>query len=175
MTLSVLVCSLPERTRLLFELLTVLNPQLEDEEIIINIDKRKTIGAKRNDLLNAARGDYVCFIDDDDMISEDYLAEIRKGLELKPDQVAISGVFYHAKEHSKTRFTSSKDYEWGLVDGEYRRNVLHLNPVKRELAIKVGFPDISYGEDRKYGKDLRPLIKTEYRILKEIYFYNYTK
>jgi hypothetical protein len=61
------------------------------------------------------------------------------------------------------------------VDGEYRKNVLHLNPVKRELAIKVGFPDTSSGEDRKYGEDLRPLIKTEYRILKEIYFYNYRK
>jgi glycosyltransferase involved in cell wall biosynthesis len=76
MTLSILICSLPGRIKYLSELLNVLNPQIEGEEIIINIDKYKTIGAKRNDLLNASKSDYVCFIDDDDMVSEDYLDEI---------------------------------------------------------------------------------------------------
>ena len=175
--LSILICSLSERTEYLISLLKELNKQLVSEvEVLILIDNRElSIGQKRNNLLNSAKGKYVCFIDDDDKISEDYLSEIMKGVEKDVDQIAISGIYHNIKEGTKTRFTSSKDFQWGLVDNEYRRNILHLNPIKRELALKVGFPDNSFGEDRTYGEQLSPYVKTEYRILKEIYFYEYSK
>jgi len=35
-----------------------------------------TIGAKRNQLLHRAKGDYVAFVDDDDLVSSDYVNKV---------------------------------------------------------------------------------------------------
>jgi hypothetical protein len=46
-----------------------------------------------------------------------------------------------------------------------------LNPIKRKIALSVGFLDISVGEDYDYSLRLKPLLKTEVYIKTPIYFY----
>ena len=76
MKLSILILTIPNRKRMFDKLISELNNQFTDEkfipfedyEILIQSDTDKTIGEKRNELLQRARGEYIAFIDDDDMI-----------------------------------------------------------------------------------------------------------
>ena len=90
-TLSILIPTVVGREHLLERLRSVLNPQLtEDVEVIEQKDNKEiSIGKKRQELLEKATGEYVVFIDDDDMISEDYVKSIIKALESEPDCVGF--------------------------------------------------------------------------------------
>ena len=55
----------------------------------------------------------------------------------------------------------------------YLRYPNHLNPVKREYALKVGFPEISMGEDKSYSQRILQYLNTEEYIEEPIYFYEF--
>ena len=78
MKLSILICTLKGRDEYLNRVLQVLEPQKTDDvEILIESDERQmTIGQKRNKLLDRAIGDYICYVDDDDLVSVDYIEKI---------------------------------------------------------------------------------------------------
>ena len=192
--LSILICSIKGRERLLQNLVDKLKEQTTNEvEILIEIDSKEiTIGAKRNILLKRARGDYICFIDDDDRISKDYIAKILEAIKSNPDCCSLKG-HLRRKVNQKTLqlqrirrrreelkeggirvniFIHSLKYKtWFEKDGIYYRCPNHLNTVKRELALQVGFPDIMKGEDLAYSFKLLLLLKVEAVIEGVIYFY----
>jgi glycosyltransferase involved in cell wall biosynthesis len=139
-----------------------------------------TIGEKRNRLLSMSTGEYVAFIDDDDAISPDYIQLIINAIEdTKPDCIGIKGMmsvihnnvvksrrfFYHTIENN-TYYESNRGYE---------RPPNHLNPIKRDIAIKYEFKDISMGEDTDWAMQIcnNVELKTEKYIDKTIYFYNF--
>ena len=76
--MSILVCTTTERKHFLDRLLDTLNKQITDriEVIVESDDGIMKIGKKRNMLLDKASGDYVCFVDDDDLVSDDYCEKI---------------------------------------------------------------------------------------------------
>ena len=50
-------------------------------EIITEEDNgENSVGKKRNNVLDRAAGEYVCFIDDDDMVTDIYVSEIVNAL-----------------------------------------------------------------------------------------------
>jgi hypothetical protein len=53
------------------------------------------------------------------------------------------------------------------------RRANHLSPVKRELALQAMFPDQSNAEDKEYSGRLNPFLKTEVKIDKSIYHYDF--
>lgn len=177
--LSILICSLHRRKDFFDRLVNILKPQItKDVEVLASIDDGQlSIGAKRNELLNAAKGAYIAFVDDDDRVSEDYVALILNAIEAKPDVVGmhlimntdgkLSGKTYHSLKYDRWYDVGVEDKDWRY----YYRNPNHLNPVKRELALKVGFENISNGEDRIYSGRLLPLLKKEVMIESPIYFY----
>ena len=57
--------------------MSVLAEQLTSEvEVLTELDDgTRSIGEKRNALVESAGGEYVCFVDDDDMVSSDYVGE----------------------------------------------------------------------------------------------------
>jgi len=79
---SILICGIPERYHLVQPLLhSLLEKQsvarMPDVELLFLMDnKRRPVGAKRNDMLAMAVGEYVSFIDDDDLVSDDYVQKI---------------------------------------------------------------------------------------------------
>jgi glycosyltransferase involved in cell wall biosynthesis len=183
MKLSILICTLEERKHFLERLLSILNPQKTDEvEILINCDNRqKSIGQKRNELLKQASGDYITFIDDDDRISDDYVSKILNSInKSNPDVIGIHLIMTTDKIIEEKTFHSLKYRSWyDEPDPEkpwlrrYYRNPNHLNPVKREYALKVGFPEISMGEDKVYSTKLLDFLKTEEYIKEPIYYYDF--
>lgn len=172
MKFSILICSLISREDSLNRLLKVLDKQLTNQvEILIEKDKGEMIvGAKRNLLLRKAQGEYISFVDDDDMVSEDYVSRILEALQNDPDCCGIEGNLIRKK--GKNLFIHSiKHRTWFEKDGVYYRCPNHLNPVKRELAYRIGFPNKDVGEDADYSMRLLPLLKKEVFIKGPIYFY----
>jgi glycosyltransferase involved in cell wall biosynthesis len=171
---SILICSLEERAEQLAALLQDLERQKTDQvEILTNIDNRQhTIGAKRNDLALRAQGDYLAYIDDDDKVSERYVDLNLQAMESNPDCIGMEGVISFASSGIVRKFIHSIQYSSWYQKGEvYYRCPNHLSPVKRELALKVLFSNISVGEDRIYSEKLRPLLTTEVYIPEPIYYY----
>jgi len=174
MKLSILICSLEERCKQLINLLTDLYKQVTPEvEVLTNIDNRqKTTGAKRNELLLRAKGDYIAFVDDDDKVAENYISRILEAVRTNPDCVGMEGFITFTSKGITKKFIHSIQYNtWFEKDGIYYRCPNHLSPVRRELALKAMFPDITVGEDRQYSERLRSLLKTEVYLETPIYFY----
>ena len=49
----------------------------------------------------------------------------------------------------------------------------HLSPVKKEIAIKVGFRDLRRGEDGIYSAGILPYLQNEAFIDEELYYYDF--
>tara|TARA_R110001592_G_scaffold361902_2_gene674024 strand:- start:1065 stop:1637 length:573 start_codon:yes stop_codon:yes gene_type:complete len=174
MKLSILICTLKGRDEYLNRVLQVLEPQKTDDvEILIESDERQmTIGQKRNKLLDRATGDYICYVDDDDLVSVDYIEKILKSIETNPDCVGIQGIITVDGLNPK-KFKHSIDYNGWYEENEiYYRTPNHWNPVKREIASLVKFdPEKSFGEDKCYSDRLRVHLNSEVRIDEAIYYF----
>lgn len=175
MKLSILIPSLYARVHFLTRLLNILAIQnadcLNKTEILINTDNRiKKIGAKRNELLQAAKGEYVVFIDDDDTISEDYLLQVFKGINIGVDHIGIS-MMYQPDKGKHMLVKCSKDYTPCEKNGVYLRRAQHVCPIKTTIAKQITFQETNFGEDTIYAEKVSKLIESEYLIDKPIYFY----
>ena len=145
-------------------------------EILTDAIEPMPIGTKRNNLVSAARGEYICFVDDDDTVTPDYVSSILAALESKPDCVGLEGVISWADGTSQIFKHSLQFAGWYTgMDGVYYRTPNHLNPVKREIAASIGFsPSLSIGEDFDYAQRLRPKLRTEEYVDHPIYNYDCT-
>lgn len=177
MILSILICTIPKRKYLLNQLLTDLNKQVKacaTEIEILTDNENGTVGAKRQRLLEKATSEYVVFIDDDDRVSSDYLRSILFALESSPDVVGFMG-FITTNGRYKTNFKISKDCGYETTARGYERFNNHLSPIKRSIALQIGYKDMSFQEDYDYAVRLvnSGLVKTERFISKHLYFYQY--
>jgi glycosyltransferase involved in cell wall biosynthesis len=144
-------------------------------EVITDDTTGISIGAKRNVMLQAATGDYICFIDDDDRIADNYIELVMAGIATNPDCCSLNGIITTNGKNPKP-FKHSIDYkEFYEQDGVYYRCPNHLNTVKTELARQCPFPDWDRSEDSNYAFQLRDkrLLKVEYKIESVLYFYDY--
>lgn len=171
--LSILIASINKRKPFLDCMARILKAQSSpDVEVLVSIDDgEKTIGTKRNELLQSATGNYICYVDDDDIVSPFYTTKILDALKTSPDCVGITGIIALKKEGPR-KFIHSLQYKnWFEKDGIYYRCPNHLNPVKREIALATGFPNISNQEDRHYSFNIVNRLSTEVFIEEPIYYY----
>lgn len=177
MKLSILICTVPSRmSTYLPKLLGRILPQAtKDVEVLwLGDNKKRSVGEKRNNLLSLAQGEYVCFVDDDDDVTDDYVALILKGIAKGGDVVnfkvscSVNGGKYKDVLYD-ARFAKDKNFS-----DHYERISNHLMVVKRELALKVGFPKINMSEDANYARRLKPLIKSQVFIDKVLYLYTFS-
>ncbi|GAI06258.1 unnamed protein product [marine sediment metagenome] len=149
-------------------------------EVIQFIDNGEiSIGVKRQRMLEKATGDYIVFIDDDDLVSHNYVSLILGGLKDSPDCIGIHLLHYQDSWLLGKTYHSIKFSHWWEEPDKKRgegmlfyRNPNHLNPVRRDIALKVGFPDLTLGEDRHYSMGILPFLNTEVYIEEPIYFYH---
>lgn len=165
--LSILICSTTARRASFNRLVGHLRAQMRawprQVELVVDIDDgEKTIGQKRNGLLERAVGTYVAFVDDDDWVSHDYVDRIVTALiDNEADCVSLEGIITTDGENPE-RFTHSIEHDhWYSASGVHFRSINHLNAVRRSIALKVGFPSKNFGEDHDYSRALRPFLKSE--------------
>jgi len=181
--LTIGIPSLNERKESLNELLNFMDSSTSEEniqkskiEIIVNIDDgEKTVGQKRNEILQQAKGKFVCYVDDDDKIDEEYINLIIKTIEENPDLdcIGFTGMYYVNGEPTML-FKHAKEYGGHYKkEGIQYRPVNHLNPVRTELAQQIGFPEKNFGEDSDYCDRLLEsgLLKNEVVLDKVMYHY----
>lgn len=181
--LSILICTIPGRRQMFDVLQAHLYAQmthlLNHDVVQVLWDESSIIstGHKRNILLQQADGRYIVFIDDDDMVPEYYISEILNAATLDTDCMAINGTM-STDGSREIKWRISKDYinQTILENGHplYLRTTNHIAPVKREIALKGGFPDKSNAEDKAYSEAIHSFLKTECKIARPMYHYRYS-
>lgn len=183
---SILINTIDTRQHFLDKIMNIFKPQLTDDvEILVNntLHANKggpSIGVKRQQLLDESTGDYIAYVDDDDTISDNYVDLILNAIKTEPDVVGMHLLHYDNGNHTGMTYHSLKYDSWQNLQHPdipnmalYLRYPNHLNPVKRELALKVGFVDSNFGEDRDYSERLQQYLETEEYIEEPIYTYLY--
>jgi len=123
--------------------------QLPVEHLILGDNKRRTVGEKRDALLRAAKGEYIAFCDDDDSVSEDYVASLLAAIE-SPDKPDVITFLQRATVNGlpgTVHFSLDNENEEFKPGGITRRKPYHVCCWRRSLAILSHFPAINYGED----------------------------
>lgn len=177
---QILVCSVWARTGYLEPLLCHLSTQAAPYggrvEVVVDRDNgQATVGAKRTRLLEQATGRYISYVDDDDWVSDDYVARVMLALTEKPDAVGFNLSYEHHGRADKIAIHSRRHTDWSEDTLAYYRTINHLNPVKRQCALwTLPFKD-GFGEDMEYARRLAPYIRSEVFLDGEpVYRYRYS-
>lgn len=131
-------------------------------EVLCLLDnRRRSIGAKRQSLLDIARGDYVAFVDDDDRVSDAYTETLLALAAKDPDVICFKQLSYlNGRGPYGVEFTADVAVDEEVRIGEFvRRPPWHVCAWRRSLAVQSRFPDSNYGEDFDWVSRLRPLIR----------------
>lgn len=175
--LSILICSVTNRVReSLSNLIDILQPQLNDNvEVLISVDnKKRTVGEKRNDLLNQSSGNYVVFVDDDDIVEGDYIYNLISAQKENPDVICFGAIRYVNNVYDK-EVKYGIQYRKDSEDQKYYYRVPnHLMCFKRDIAIQVPYPYKSLGEDAEWARNVLYKIKTQHTIDKVLYHYYFS-
>lgn len=144
-------------------------------EFLFSIDnKQMPIGAKRNWLYQNASGLYSWQIDDDDAIDDKAILEIHKAILDNPDCITFSERCIINGQYFRSNHSLKYD-DWGEnQDGfDYVRTPFMKSVIKTEIARSVPIPHIRFGEDHEWAKALKPHLKNEIHIDKELYIYQH--
>lgn len=181
MKLSILIPTLPKRKHMFDELIAELQRQSEGREIEILYDATEgvSIGSKRNTLLQKAEGEYVCFIDDDDMVCPDYITLVMGGVESddKPDVLSLRGIITENGKNPR-QFIHSIEYKsYFERDKVLYRCPNHLNVMRADIAKQFDFISSNYGEDTEWAMRIckSGLLQKEYVIDETLYYYRYVR
>ena len=185
MTLEILIPTLPERKEFLNGLVSTIFSQSNhgcfNSDIIISIDDRGeeiSTGTKRNDLLSKATGDYVWFVDDDDIIMFRGLDTVYEACQTNADVIGINGIMTtNGMNEVFWEIRLGHPYCATIRDGKeiYLRHPNHITPMKREHAQKIKFPEITLGEDYAWACALKDsgLLKTQTVVDQLVYHYDF--
>ncbi len=183
--LSILICTIPEREKDYECLIHELNKQITaygyqtDVEVLADFSPKGSIsiGTKRNKLKDKAKGKYICYFDDDDLPSENYLFEIITAIKSGYDfDIITFDLNYHVNSVFKWKYIVGLSVGEKQIDQLYfiDRIFFHLCPHKKELVKEIFFPDHNFQEDVAYSNELKKVAKVEYRINQSLYNYYFS-
>lgn len=136
------------------------------------------LGPVKQDLLTAAKGGYFSFVDDDDMVEEDFIPACLEAMESGADYISFDHYYYESGYRIPKPVRTGLDMPgWGSpqLDSELPylpRDVTQVNPTRTEIARLGDFTAISEGmEDWSWVKVVRPHLKTQARIDRVLYHY----
>jgi glycosyltransferase involved in cell wall biosynthesis len=181
--LTILVPTVPSRLdyfypKIMKQLLAQTEKYNNIELISFFDNKKRTIGKKRDEMLNLAQGKYVTFVDDDDRISDDYVDEIMNAIvtnnevdcivynnETKIETTQKKVLCKYGIEYTTTGYINNEQTQW-------RGKPAHTMVWKSLIAKKHPFSDMGNGEDYDWVKRACLDIKTQHRIDKILYYYD---
>lgn len=164
---QILVPTTPVRQDKFQRLVDCLSPQLtKDVEVLVCYNNfERTIGQLREDMVKKVTAEYMNFIDDDDLVPDNYVETILPLLD------GVDYVGFRMKMGSEDRiFHTLRNERWEENGEGYFRRVTYLNPLKTTIA-KQFKNDPTNAEDRSWHDQLSPRTKTEHYIEDIMYYY----
>ena len=135
------------------------------EHLVLFDNQTRSVGMKRQALLDSARGKYIAFVDDDDAVAGNYVAQLLKAASYDPDVITFK---QQAEINGKVGYihfdgATGDDPPW--QEGQIvKRAPWHVCAWKRELVKDCIFPDIMDGEDLAWSKQARLNVKSAAHI-----------
>lgn len=174
--LSICICTISERSSKLNRILESLESQSypEVEVLWLGDNFKRNVGEKRNALASIANGKYIVFIDDDDMISDDYVSRILDAIKKSfPDVVSFNLQITIDGGKPKDVFFSKEYGENYNLDDCYLRTPNHIMAIKKEIYEKVKVMEVIKGGDFDFAQKIMPYLNTEEKIHETLYFYEF--
>lgn len=180
---NILILTQPSRERylarlsgILFPQLNALNPDVRVPQVAATVklfEPEFTLGENRQRMVEASSAEYVSFVDDDDLVSPDYVARIfplLDGVDMVGFNVAC---FIDGKPIGIARH-SLRYGEWVEDANGYYRDLSYMTPMRRALVLRSRIEG-GYGEDRRWAARLRALrcVWTEHYVDEVLYEYLY--
>ena len=173
---SICILTMPERRKYLLRILSNLREQTEklnDVDVFFcHPDPALSLGANRQRMIDLCENSsYVNFVDDDDLVSDDYVSSIYPLLD-GVDYVGFQVQGYIDGVPQKPTYHTLHCGNWHEDEKGYYRDLSHLNPIRRELALLVPFEG-GVGEDHRWADRLRETnaVQTEHYIDRVMYHY----
>lgn len=165
---SICIITVPERKKDLTRLFAVLERQIGDLDIELCVNYQDgSLGEKRQWCIDNTNGEYVSFVDDDDLVAPDFVQTIYPLLD-GVDYVGFQVQLYVDGAKQKPTYHSLRYNSWVEDESGFYRNVSHLNPIRREVALQARF-DGGPGEDYRWALQVKP--QAEHYIDRPMYFY----
>ncbi len=182
--LSILIPSIPSRLMMLGALISNLQEQIGDlpaEILVLTDNKRRSIGEKRDALVQIANAQFLAFCDDDDLPLPGYVGELVTAIQAHPDVDVI--VFNQRVSLNEKEFTVRFGLEYENEQANLKRNGKYPSVIKRkpfpacawraDLAKKYRFEHLQDREDWLWVQQLLTEAKTQHRIEKTLHFYRF--
>ena len=183
--LSILIPSIPSRFDRLFiqyKKLMVMAEGKPVEILAFTDNKKRSIGLKRDALVQIAMGDYLAFVDDDDEVYPNYVDALLKGIS-EADGADVISIQQHASIEGGNKFlidfgVAKDNQEARKVNGVWQdvtRKPFHTCAWKTPIAKRHHFPDASYGEDWHWCKRVLGDVQKEHKIYGPILCYHWSE
>jgi hypothetical protein len=180
MKLSILILTLPSRRKtFLNDLLDNLEPQVaqyNDVELLVLYDnKKRSVGEKRDSIMSIARGQYTVYIDDDDIVTDDYVSSIMSCLNENPSTDCVvfdtictidDGIPIHCKYGIEYEYNNNAS-----GNGFWTGKPAHTMVYSKQLVLDASFGSKNVGEDFHWVKQVHGKIKNQSRVDKVLYYY----
>lgn len=187
--LTILIPTIPQRWLQFQKLNSALSHQVADLQlhfpstVVVRhlmsdsfVDGGLSVGAKRQELIMGCDSKYLCFLDDDELPSPNYVEQLVRLCLIGTDIVTFRSLY-------------KCDTYWGIADmsihhpsneqatpyGVFKRKPFHICPVKTEIAQQCEFPDINNAEDWAYMEQVLKHCTTEIHTDQILHQYNHSK
>lgn len=151
-----------------------------DSRIKVIHKKNGGLSSARNAGVEASKGNYVCFVDSDDMISEDYLRVLYENAVLYNADVSMCEFirfwdgekFAPLTENILSTMERKEFLERVMCSNSNTSLVISCNKlIRREIAEKISFPAGKWHEDEFYLNSLLKWAKSFVLSSSQLYFY----
>jgi glycosyltransferase involved in cell wall biosynthesis len=182
-SLSILIPTLNSRSESFCSLYNDLQYQIQSKPVqILGLTDNKSfsVGEKRNLLINMSSGRYVCFIDDDDRVSEEYIDSILEAIDADKKVITFKGT-QNTNGLKDAPFTYDPNIGRNLkkeINGVRYKVMLpdHLCVWKKD-EIVFKFPHKNLSEDHEWARSMGSSYNSDdvHHIDKFLYHYEFNK
>ena len=174
--LSILTPSIPSRVKQV----TALQEKIESqdgapmvEHLAFCDNMQRSIGAKRQALVDIARGQWIAFVDDDDDVSDDYVSSLLEAAKTGADVITFRQRAIYNGLESEVHFGALNQDGPFTPGGITLRAPWHVCAWKRSVVQGCLFNESNYGEDLVWCQQARKRIRTAHHIDKVLHTYRH--